>query len=185
MKDYKDKKNNTFTKKINLKKAFVLLLFFTLNSNSTQAVPPHEFYVSVTELRLNAEKKELQITFTLFWDDWQRYLEDVKKIEPRLTYKDELPEATQILSEYLKQHFSVTINGKVSAFQFLGREYEVDVMHCYLLIENVENLKTISLRNTYLTEYQSDQQNIMHVITSQGRKSVMTDADNPNAVLNF
>lgn len=185
MKNYSDKKNNTFTKKITLKKALVLLLFFTLNSNSIQAKPPHEFYVSVTELKLNLEKKELQITFTLFWDDWQRYLEDVKKINPRLTYKDELPEATQILSEYLKQHFAITIDGKTKAYTFLGREYDVDVMHCYLLIENVENFKTISLRNTYLIDYLPEQQNIMHIITSRGRKSVMTDADNPNAVLNF
>lgn len=168
-----------------MKKAFVLLLFFTLNTNLISAEPPHEFYVSVTELRLNPDKKELQITFTLFWDDWQRYLEDVKKIDPRLTYKDELPEATQILSDYLKEHFSVSLDGKKAAFSFLGREYDVDVMHCYLLIENVEIFKTISLHNTYLTEYQSEQQNIMHLITSKGRKSVMTDADNPNAVLNF
>lgn len=185
MKDYKDKKNNIFTKKINLKKAFVLLLFFTLTTNSISAEPPHEFYVSVTELRLNAEKKELQITFTLFWDDWQRYLEDVKKIDPKLTYKDELPEATQILADYLKQNFSVTIDGIPRPFEFLGREYEVDVMHCYLLIKNVESFKSVSLRNTYLIDYLPEQQNIMHVITPKGRKSVITDANKPNAVLNF
>lgn len=160
----------------------LLLVPFSVAASHT---PPHEFYVSVSELRFVPEKNELQITFTLFWDDWQRYLEDVKKIDPRLTYKDERPEATQILSDYLKQKFTIKIDGKPVAYQFLGREYDVDVMHCYLLIENIEPFKTIEIRNTFLFDYIEEQQNIMHLITPAGRKSAMTDVSNPNAVLKF
>lgn len=181
----KTKKVILLRKIFTLKIAHFLFFLFASSTNPAQAEPPHEFYVSVAELRFVPEKKELQITFTLFWDDWQRYLEDVKKLNPHLTYKDELPEATAILVDYLKQHFSINTDGKTRAYEFLGREYEVDVMHCYLLIKDVETFKSIALRNTFLTDYLPEQQNIMHLITPQGRKSVMTDVDNPNALLKF
>jgi hypothetical protein len=135
------------------------------------------------EIRHDETKKELQISLSIFWDDWERYLEETRPPDESVNYQDDSAEAVLIFENYLKQHLLFSVDNQPKTFEYLGREYDLDVMYGYLLIKNIDAFQTIEIKNTVLTNFIPEQQNIIHLITPNGRKSSMTDADKPKALL--
>ncbi|MDT8414693.1 MAG: hypothetical protein RQ735_04880 [Flavobacteriaceae bacterium] len=158
-----------------------MLFIFVIHSGFKPV--SHKFYVSVMEIRHDEAKKELQISLSIFWDDWERYLDETQPSDKIVNYQDDSKEATLLFENYLKQHLRFSIDNQPKTFEYLGREYDLDVMYGYLLIKNIETFQAIEIKNTVLTDFIPDQQNIIHLITANGRKSSMTDADKPKAVL--
>lgn len=164
---------------------FRLIILLLLLSSGLKgfSIPPHKFYVSVMEIR--QKDKTLQITFSVFWDDWSRYLEEKHQLRANLTAQDEDPRAESILKTYLKQVIAVDVNGKPVKLNYIGREYNVDLMYCYLEIDNIDAISKIAIENKFFLDYIDEQQNIVHVILSKNRKSLLLDKDKPKGLLNF
>jgi hypothetical protein len=55
----------------------------------------------------------------------------------------------------------------------------------YIEIQDVSEVKSISVENKLLMEVFEEQQNIIHFKKNKKRKSMMLDVDNPKGVLNF
>lgn len=161
----------------NLRLIFLLLLL------SSGLNPPHKFYVSVMEIQ--QKDKSLQITFSVFWDDWSRYLEEKHQLRANLTAENEDPKAESILKAYLKQVIGIDVNGKPVKINYIGREYNADLMYCYLEIDNLDAISKITVENKFFFDYIDSQQNIVHVILSKNRKSLLLDKDKPKGLLNF
>ncbi len=164
---------------------FRLIILLLLLSSGLKGFsnPPHKFYVSVMEIR--QKDKALQITFSVFWDDWSRYLEEKHQLRANLTAQDEDPMAESILKAYLKQVIAIDVNGKPVKLNYIGREYNVDLMYCYLEIDNIDAISKIAIENKFFLDYIDEQQNIVHVIFSKNRKSLLLDKDKPKGLLNF
>jgi len=145
--------------------------------------PPHKFYVSVMEIR--QKDNTLQITFSIFWDDWSRYLEEKQQLRANLTSKNEDPKEEAILKAYLKQVIAINLDGKPVKINYVGRDYESDLMYCYLEINNISSISKIAVENKFFFDYIDSQQNIVHVIRADDRKSLLLDKDKPKGLLNF
>lgn len=158
----------------------LLLLSYGLSGFSN---PPHKFYVSVMEIQ--QKDKSIQITFSVFWDDWNRFLEEKYNLKADLTADNEDPKAETILKEYLKQVIAININGKSVKINYIGREYEADLMFCYMEINDFSSVSKISIENKFFLDYIDSQQNIVHVKLSGERKSMLLDKDKPKGLLNF
>ena len=68
---------------------------------------------------------------------------------------------------------------------YIGKEYDVDMLVAYIEVANITDLKSLEVENKILMEMFPEQQNIIHLKTPNSRKSLMLDKDEPNGVLKF
>ncbi len=147
----------------------------------------HKFYVSVTQIEVNEKTKSLEIISRIFIDDFEKLLRERYDESIELMTKNEANEKkiNEYIDRYLAQKLQINVNGKDVKFNFLGKEYENDIMLCYLEIENIESLKTIKIKNKVLMDLFEEQQNIIHVKKGKKRKSLILERENDNGMLNF
>jgi hypothetical protein len=145
---------------------FMLVLLFSSFSM-------HKFYVSVTQIDENVKKGRIEISSRIFIDDLEKALDKKYNKKLFLATSKELPEAKQLIQNYLADKMRVTINGKVQKLVFLGSEYEDDVLICYLKVDNSQKIATFEFFNAILTEIYSEQQNLVHTNINHNKKSFL------------
>ncbi len=165
-------------RKIALLLAAVALLSFT---------SAHKFYVSVTNVVYSEKSTSFQITSRIFIDDLEEVLKERYGIDAKLATKDETQIANSYIEKYFRTKFTVELDGKIASYSFLGKEYDNDVVICYLELENVDlsNLKSLAVQNEMLTDLFEEQQNIVHVKWKGKKKSFVLIKENNKGMLNL
>ena len=161
----------------------LLLLIIVLPLISFTAL--HKYYVSVTEIEYVSEQKSVQIISRIFIDDFESLLRN--RYDERLTLAiekedDLVPYYTE---KYLKEKLKITINGQPLEFNFIGKEYEEDIMLNYLEIVNVDNISSIEVTNRILFELFPTQKNIVRFKIDSKNKSILLIKENDKGLLNF
>ena len=159
----------------------LLLLIFPLIS----ATSAHKFYVSITKIEYVKEKKSLQIITKIFTDDIEDALQQRYDPSISLDTKKETEAADEYLQKYILQKLNIKVNGKPVQLNYIGKEYDLDMLVAYIEVTNVPNLKSIEIENKVLMEMFPEQQNIIHLKTTNSRKSLMLDKDEPSGKLKF
>src|SRR3954468_22392466 len=72
----------------------------------------HPFYVSVTEINHNQKQQNLEISCKTFLDDMEKTLEKQYKTPVELTKPKDPKKAQQMVSEYIKKHLLLKVDGK-------------------------------------------------------------------------
>jgi hypothetical protein len=167
---------------LNIKKLFLILVIPLLSF-----VTIHKFYVSVTEVKYSEKDKSLQILLRIFIDDIEKTLEERYAVNTELATPKENKEVNKYLERYINDKLTIKINGVKSKLSFLGKEYDVDIMKCYVEIENVdyESLQQIEVSNEILFEQFEEQQNIIHFRLPDRVKSFLLVKGNYKGLLNF
>ena len=149
------------------------------------ATSVHKFYVSVTEIEYVKDKKSVQIISRLFVDDLETVLK--KRYDKNLILKNsnESKEVDIYLQHYLKDKFQIKINGKLVDYNFIGKEYETDIVYCYLEIKNVSQITSFEVTNKMLFDNFDDQQNIVKTNINSETKSFILVPSNNKGMLNF
>lgn len=145
----------------------------------------HKFYVSVTEIDYVKEKKSVQIVMRIFVDDLETVLKKRYDAQLVLTEKNESKDVDMYLQRYIKEKFQVKINGATSDYVFLGKEYETDIVYCYLEIKNISNIKSFEIVNKLLFDVFDEQQNIVKTNINSQNKSFILIPQNDKGLLNF
>ena len=145
----------------------------------------HKYYVSVTEIEYVNEKKSVQIISRVFIDDFESLLRN--RYDERLTLElDNEDDLVNYYTEkYLKEKLQITINGQALEFNFIGKEYEEDIMLSYLEIVDVENISSIEVTNRILFELFPDQKNIVRFKINGINKSILLIKENDKGLLNI
>lgn len=162
-------------------KVFILLLVFPLVS----ATSAHKFYVSITKIEYVKEKNSIQIIAKIFTDDMEKAL---RQRYDRLIFLDSKKETTaaeEDLKRYILQKIKIKVNGKSVQLNYIGKEYDTDMVVAYMEVTDVKELKTIKIENKILMEIFPEQQNIIHLKTSKNRRSLILDKDDSSGKLNF
>jgi hypothetical protein len=146
----------------------------------------HPVHISVSEINYSEKDKALQITSRMFIDDLELSIRNKRK-EPELDLLDPKDGLTtdQLVSEYIKDHFKVKLDGKLQKLNLLGHEKEDVAIICYIEIEKVKKFKTIEVFNDVITEIHDDQSNLVHVTYKGPIKSVRLMRDKPSEVFRF
>ena len=145
----------------------------------------HKYYVSVTEVEYVKEQESMQIVTRIFIDDFEKMLRE--RYDESITLdigKDE----TQIdayIQKYLSSKLQITIDNTLQQFEFLGKEYEDDILFCYLEITDVSAINNFEIVNQVLFDVFDDQQNLVKTKINSKRKSFMLIPQNDKGVLNF
>ena len=145
----------------------------------------HKYYISVTQINYIKEKESLQITSRLFIDDFENALKSNYDDNIVLAEKDEPIIIDTYIQRYLQDRIKLRINNKPVTFNYIGKEYEGDIVRCYLEVEHVKSIESFSITNSVLFDLQNDQQNIVKTNINSKNKSVILTYDNPNALLKF
>ncbi|WP_340202959.1 DUF6702 family protein [Ascidiimonas sp. W6] len=166
----------------NLKKLF---LIFIIPLFSFVAI--HKFYVSVTEVRYSDKDETIQIVLRIFIDDLERTLEERYGIKPEMASQKEHKQLDAYLEQYLNTKFKVKVNGTRMNLSFIGKEYDTDVVKCYIEIQEIvyKDLKSIEVSNEILFEQFEEQQNIVHFRLPGKIKSLLLLKENYKGLLNF
>lgn len=161
---------------------FVLLILLLPLLAYTTA---HKFYVTVTQIEYIKEKQAVQIISRIFIDDFEALIR--KRYDEDITL-DPSKEETQIdfyIEKYLKEKIQIKINDSIKNLVFIGKEYEDDIIYCYLEIENVTTIKSFEITNKILFDLFDEQQNIVKTNINSKNKSFILISQNDKGVLNF
>lgn len=163
-----------------LKLSLLVLITVVMTSFTT-----HKFYVSITKVEHSIENNSIQIISTIFIDDIEDVLQ--QRYDPSLVLgiEAETERERELLKKYVLLKLKFEINDTIADLNYVGHEYESDVVKLYLEIQDISVVKSISVENKMLMEVFEEQQNIIHFKKNKKRKSMMLDVDNPKGVLNF
>lgn len=161
----------------------VALLLLVLVFSSFKAV--HKYYVSVTEIEYNEKTGSLQIISRVFIDDFEDLLK--KRYDPEVVLGSnfESPNAKEYIKKYTEQKLELNVDGKPVKLNYLGKEYENDMLVLYLEVPQVPQFKKIRVKNTILMDMFEEQKNLIHVAYKNKTKSLILSSGSEEDQLNF
>ncbi|MBU3011803.1 hypothetical protein KO506_10340 [Polaribacter vadi] len=159
-----------------LKNTFLLLLIIPLFSFSV-----HKYYLSLTQINYKPEAKAIQITINVFMDDIETALNKDNNIDLQLTTKKELKNNDIYFENYLKDKLFFKVDNISKNFNYIGKEYDGDLVFFYLEIENIEKVNTINVVNNILIDHFNKQQNLIKSKVNGKSKSILL-TKNKNSV---
>lgn len=165
-------------KKRNFIGLFVILCFLAFNE-------AHKYYVSVTQIEYVEEQKSLQIISRIFIDDFERLLRERYDESITLAIENEKEIVDSYTEKYLKDKITISIDGRSQNIEFIGKEYEDDIMFVYMEITGVEDINAIEISNSVLFDVFEEQQNVVRTKIMGKNKSFILIKENAKGVLNF
>lgn len=165
-----------------LKKIVFIGLTFILASSFTEV---HKYYISLTQIDYIKESKSVQITMNLFLDDFDVALNNSFGKNFNLSSKEELENSNDYIEDYLEYHFEIKVDNKIQKINYLGKEYEGDIVYLYIEIEDVKTISTVEVKNNMLIEFFPDQQNLIKLKINDKFDSLLLTKKNDKGLLNF
>jgi hypothetical protein len=162
------------------KKIFLLFFIIPLLSFST-----HKYYLSLTQIEYKSESKSIQIIINVFMDDIETALNKDYSIDLQLTNKNELKDNDVYFKKYLEKNLSLKIDAISSSFNYIGKEYDGDLVYFFLEIENVNSLEAIEVVNTILIDHFPEQQNLIKSKVNKKHNSILLTKTNDKGLLKF
>ena len=162
-----------------MKKIALPFLLFILAFSS------HKYYLSLTQIEYNKDHKSLEVIINVFMDDIELAINNEYDVDMRLTTKEELKGVDEYFQKYLSNNLKFFINNKAVQYNFIGKEYEGDLVYFYLEIELKEDPLSLKVINTLLFDYFEQQQNVIKFKNGSKRQSKILSIDTNKALLNF
>ena len=97
--------------------------------------------------------------------------------------KNEVKNVDSYYKNYLNNQLKFVINEVPKSFQYIGKEYDDDIVRFYLEISDIEQLSSIKIVNTCLMTDFEDQQNIVKIKVKKFHKSFYLSNKNANCLL--
>lgn len=145
----------------------------------------HKYYVSVTQVEYVKEKKAVQITTRIFIDDFEKLLRERFDATITLASNKDEKHIDKYIETYIKSKLKISINGKTVDYTFLGKEYDEDIVQCFLEIKNIENIQTFEITNKVLFDQFEEQKNVVRTYINSKHKSFILIPQNDKGMLNF
>lgn len=143
----------------------------------------HPVFISVTEIDHNAREKILEISSKIFTDDFEKTLRKTYKGTVDLLQPKDKTAMNKLVSEYVKNHLSLKVDGRPAAMEFIGYEQQEEGIECYFQVTNIATLKKIDITDNILYEYKKEQISLVHVTVNGNRKSYKLN--NPEDKISF
>ena len=151
----------------------------------TSSTADHKFYVSVTQIEYVEDQQSLQIISRIFIDDFENLLRQRYDESITLAVENEAEVAEIYTERYLKDKIKISIDGRSQELNYIGKEYEDDILFAYLEITGVDAINSLEISNMVLFELFEEQQNIIRTKIKGKNKSFILFKENAKGVLNF
>mgnify|MGYP000564574835 CR=1 FL=1 len=163
-----------------IKKQMLLLLivpFFAFTA--------HKYYLSLTQIEFNNSKNSIEVITNVFIDDIETVLNAIHSKKFMLDTTHELKDSDTYFNEYLQKNLAFKINGKIVEFQYLGKEYDGDVVFFYLEIKNIQSVTKIEVENSLLIKHFPKQQNLVKSKVNKKHKSALLTKSEQTGTLTY
>ena len=133
------------------------------------------------------KEKAIQITTRIFIDDLEELLKERYDIEAELASDLGVYLANRYIEKYIRAKIVFELDGEAKSFVFLGKEYDDDLVICYLEIPevNVQDFKTFSVQNEILTDLYLEQKKHCARKMARQKKSFVFVQGNDKGMLNL
>ncbi len=121
----------------------------------------HKFYISKSIIEFNSRTQQFEITCKMFTDDVELALSQQHGKAIHLGTAEEINEADAVMESYMKQHFSMVIDGVAAEWRWVGKEVENDLTYCYMELYRTPDFRSMSVTNDILVASFPEQQNIV------------------------
>ena len=162
-------------------KQFLLLLIIPLFAFTVF----HKYYMSVTQIEYIEDKQSVQLITRIFIDDFEKLLRERYDESITLADKDEPATVDLYIERYLGEKIKIKINNKDEDLIFIGKEYDIDIVRCYLEIEEVDEINSFEISNQVLFDEFEEQKNIIKTDINSKQKSFILISQDKTAMLNF
>jgi len=149
------------------------------------AVSAHPYYVSICQIAFNRETHALEISLKTFADDLLLGLENAGHKEVFLGEARENPKTDQFIADYINSKLQFTVNGSPLKYNFIGKELEDGVVWSYLEITGVDQLHSLDVKCTLLTEIYETQNNVIQVEKDKKIKNLLLNHQKISGRLEF
>lgn len=146
----------------------------------------HPIHVSVTEIEYDPKDQALEIMMRVFIDDLEITLRNnLRRPELDILNPGSGTTTDDLVSAYLKDHFSLSLDGKRQPPRYLGHEREGEALILYIEVGTVKPWTTIAIQNNIMMDTYDDQSNIVHVYVGEKVKSLRLTRKTPSDKLTF
>ena len=138
----------------------------------------HEFYVSISYMEYDSERKAIEVQKKIFFDDFEIALKKKNNLDKFdiLNSKTELVD--NYIEAYLKENVSFEVNDKVYDINYLGHEYINGTINCYYEVLKVKKIKNIIITDRSLFSSFDEQENLIYFETMNKLSTIRLK--NPN-----
>ncbi len=164
-----------------MKKVIIILISFICLSYTSF----HKYYIALTEIEHNEKNKSVEMIMNVFIDDIELAVNKDYNTNLNLTTKFEAENADELFYDYLNKHLKIKINDHLKSFNFIGKEYDGEILYFYLEVENIDKVESIHVTNDVLVKYFPDQQNLIKATIKKERKSLFLTKTNDKGLLKF
>lgn len=158
----------------------VIQLFLVLCSFELEA---HPFYISLTDMVYNDDRKRIEIAQKIFWNDMEVALANASGQQVNFLRPENPEELEQIIESYVLLHNKVEVNGEAIKLSYLGHEIEEDAAWFYMESEEITEPKEVTIFNSLLIGDFPTQQNIINFYKNRKPKSLITRQDKTSGQL--
>ena len=145
----------------------------------------HPFHVSICDVTYDSHDKHLKISVRLFADDLEIGLSGYTNTpDLNLSELDSI-KLNILLEKYLLETLHFTINKKKLPIHYLGSQKEDNGIWCFLEYENLSHFNEISIFNSLLIDFFSDQENLVHFRKNKTVKSLRLNQENKTGKINW
>lgn len=159
-----------------MKLIFIAALSILLTGFSKNEMA-HPFHVSITELEIKQDT--LQISLRIFTDDLEEALKGMSNEKVFLNDPSQPRRNFVLIRDYLFKNFAFANAAKSDQIEWLGHELEDDVCWIYGQVAVSPEQRILFVRNSVITEVFDNQQNIIHLKTSEGIDTELATKSNP------
>jgi hypothetical protein len=154
-----------------MKSKLILILFVFLCSFTTT----HDYYLSTTSIKWVPSKQQVQLTSRFFLEDIEALMQ--KETGQKVVF---LPDSNQVkidafVKDFYLNNLTIKIDGEQQEIAYLGREYkENDLLVVYAeVVFPAKTFKALDVNASFLIDFLTGQQNIVHLITPSKKKSFL------------
>lgn len=163
---------------------FFFTLLFSCSMGLFAFVPYlHPYHVSITEIRIDPEKKAVNISCKMFTDDIQDAMSTLYKVPVELLKKQ--ASCDSLISKYVHERLEVSVGGMKLDYKYIGYEIEEESVWCYFESALPSAEKSVKVRTSILYDFLDEQANFLHCYYKTERKSFKLENPDKEAAFTF
>ena len=144
----------------------------------------HAYHATLTELRYNAAKQQLEIAVKVFTDDFEKAISQGQPAHVSLA--DASPQPLALATAYLRRTLQVsTTAGALLRLQVLGMQAEKDGYWFYCKVPLPGPLPSVRLRHAVLLDVFGDEVNIVNIQAGDKKQSALFRAGHEQELITW
>lgn len=123
----------------------------------------HPFYVSMTDIKYNAQQTRLEVSVRIFTNDFEKALRNQYKTHIDLLNPSNKAVVDKCVADYIQKHVQLIFNNRLVVLKYMGYEKEEESIWSYFEVANVPLPHNITVQNSLLYETTHEQVNMIRV----------------------